>query len=89
MGLVISTAIIGNDLTYSGIYGYWQSIASSADGTRLAAAVQDGQIYTSTIIFTSVSGEAYDSLELRRSPTTPVVTFQATDVDGPLTVTTL
>ena len=39
----------------------WSTIASSADGTRVVAAVQLGQIYTST---GTITGRQYSTAEL-------------------------
>lgn len=67
----------------------WYSIASSSDGRKLAAVVWGGQIYTGTNpILAGVSGGPGNSLELQCVSTTPVVSFRATFVSGPLTVKT-
>ena len=46
---VVATHVLGQTWTRTGAPGLaWQAVASSADGSRLVAAVSSGGIYTST-----------------------------------------
>jgi hypothetical protein len=54
----------------------WVSIAMSADGTKLAAAVNNGYIYTSVNTASSITGGADDMVELQCIAINPIVKFK-------------
>jgi hypothetical protein len=65
---------IGNTWTVDDTNRFWQSVASSADGTRLVAVVSGGQIYTSTPtpmsttttrVTGAIGGRPFDAIDLQ------------------------